>query len=162
MDSSANFTFVPESHGSHADATQRLDDALADFVAGVRRMYADAAGQVAPGLPPSAYKLLLTISRIGPVSLSTLVERFASDKGQMSRQVRDLETLGLVERTADSSDGRIRLIAMTPLGIARMTAARAPYRQQLAAVLSDRSPESISDLAELLQALTRRGITPPH
>jgi len=153
---------APEVPSAHVEAVQRLEDALSDFVAGVRRMYANAAGQVDPDLPPSAYRVLLTISRIGPVSLSTLVERFASDKGQMSRQIKELEALGLVERTVDPNDGRIRLIGMTPEGVNRMTVARRPYREQLTAVLSDRSPESIAELTELLRTVATRGIVPPR
>jgi len=40
-------------------------------------------------------------------------------------------------------NGQIRLIAATPLGIARMTAARPRTGQQLAEVLTDGSPKSI-------------------
>lgn len=136
-----------------------LEGAFGELMGEFRRIYAQAAESVSPGMLPGTYKVLSTIQRAGSISVSGLAERLAADKGQVSRSVTELEDLGLVERTADAADGRIKLITVTEEGHSRLQRARQPYEGRLSEVLADWPIDTIDKLTELLHALTA-GETP--
>jgi DNA-binding MarR family transcriptional regulator len=140
-------------------ALRGLEGAFSELMAEWRRIYATAAETASPGMLPGSFKVLTVIDRTGAITLSALAERVSADKGFISRSVSELEELGLVTRTADPADGRVRLIAMTDEGAARLAAARAPYEKRLAETLDQWPLETIDQLTELLGALAR-GETP--
>ena len=133
-------------------AVRELEGTIADLAAAFRRMLAAAAESVSPGMLPGTFKVLSAVSRAETITLSALAERLAADKGQVSRSVTELETLGLVERTADADDRRIKLIAVTPEGRTRLDAARQPLDGRLDEVMQDWPLESIEQLTLLLRA----------
>lgn len=139
------------------EAVRRLEGAFSELMTEFRRVYVQAAESVSPGMLPGTYKVLSTISRCGSVNVSSLAERMAADKGQVSRSVTELEELGLVERTTDAADGRIKQIAVTPEGEVRLAAARLPYEGRLHEVIKDWPVETIDRLTELLHALATGG-----
>ena len=59
---------------------------------------------------------LLTLDVHGPLRVGTLAERENVAAASMTRIVNLLESLGLVTRTADPSDGRAQVTAITPAG----------------------------------------------
>ena len=140
-------------------ATRALEGAFSELMNEWRRIYAAAAEIASPGLLPGSFKVLTVIERTGATTLSALAERVSADKGFISRSVSELEELGLVSRTSDPTDGRVRLIAITDKGITRLAAARAPYEGRLAETLQQWPLETIGQLTELLGALAR-GETP--
>ena len=75
----------------------------------LRRVVADRARAVHPDLTGASYLLLGHLLEHGPMRSSCLVETFGVDKGAVSRQVRQLLDLGLVERRPDPEDGRAQL-----------------------------------------------------
>lgn len=141
------------------DAMRGLESAFSELMAEWRRIYVAAAETASPGMLPGSYKVLTVIARTGAITLSSLAERVSADKGLISRSVTELEELGLVTRTADPTDGRVRLIAITEEGDARLSAARAPYERRLAETLQQWPLDTIGQLTELLGALAR-GETP--
>jgi DNA-binding MarR family transcriptional regulator len=114
---------------------------------------------VSPGLLPGAYKVFTTIARRQSVTQSALAEHLLVDKGQLSRTVRELEQLGLVERAPDPSDRRSNLLSPTALGLERLAAARLPQEDLLLDTLTDWPVDDIRNLTRLLHALTT-GIRP--
>lgn len=141
------------------DAARGLEGALGELMGEFRRLYAQAAETVSPGMLPGTFKILSMIQRAGSVTVSGIAERMTADKGQVSRAVSELEDLGLVERTADPADGRIKLITVTEEAQRRIEKARQPYEGRLTTVLADWPLESIELLTGLLHALAR-GETP--
>ncbi|PZQ89124.1 MAG: MarR family transcriptional regulator [Leifsonia xyli] len=141
------------------DAVRGLEGAFGELMGEFRRIYVQAAESVSPGMLPGTFKVLSTIQRAGSITASGIAERLVADKGQVSRSVSELEDLGLVERTADASDGRIKLIALTAEGAARIANARLPYEGRLNEVLKDWPLDAIDQLATLLHALAS-GETP--
>jgi len=141
------------------EAVRGLEGAFGELMGEFRRVYAQAAESVSPGMLPGTFKVLSSIQRAGSISVSGLAERLTADKGQVSRSVTELEELGLVERTADAADGRIKLITVTAEGQSRLETARLPYEGRLSEVLADWPIDSIEKLTELLHALTA-GETP--
>ncbi|TKW77975.1 MAG: MarR family transcriptional regulator, partial [Bradyrhizobium icense] len=78
------------------------------------------------GLSSVEYGLVANLGRQPPMSVARLAQAVGLDKGQISRTVRELEQLGLIERTADPADGRSSLLSPTSLGLERLEAAREP------------------------------------
>ncbi|MFT4029707.1 MAG: MarR family transcriptional regulator [Protaetiibacter sp.] len=140
-------------------AVRGLEGAFGELMGEFRRVYAQAAESVSPGMLPGTFRVLSLINRAGSITVSGIAERMTADKGQVSRSVSELEDLGLVERTADASDGRIKLIALTAEGRRRLETARLPYEGRLHEVLKEWPIESIESLTTLLHALAT-GETP--
>jgi len=136
-------------------AVRELEGAFSELMSEFRRVQAQAAEVVSPGMLPGTFKVMTMIKKTGSSTVSGIAERMTADKGYVSRAVTELEELGLVARTADAHDGRIKLISLTDAGERRLSEARAPYVGRLATVLGDWPLDSIAQLTGLLQALTR-------
>lgn len=156
MSAAENSTDTPE---ARADAVRALEAEFSELITHFRRVITENANRVSPGLLPGAYKILTTIARCERVTVSALSERMLMDKGQVSRTVRELEELGLIERSADPSDGRSFLLQLTPVGVERLAAARLPQEGLLSRTLADWSLADIGNLTGLLHALGS-GVTP--
>jgi len=148
-----------ETREARTDAVRALEAEFGELISRMRRVLADNAQRVSPGMLPGAYKVFTTIVRRESVTLSNLAESLMADKGQISRTVRELEELGLIIRTPDPADGRSSLLSPTAEGLERLAAARAPQESVLLNTLEDWSVDEIRDLTRLLHALTA-GETP--
>lgn len=140
---------------ARTEAVRALEAEFGELINRVRRLLADNAERMSPGMLPGAYKVFTTIARRERITLSTLAESLMTDKGQVSRTVRELEGLGFVERTPDPADGRSSLLSPTPLGLERLAIARAPQEDGLLSALDAWSLEDIHDLTRLLHALAQ-------
>lgn len=144
---------------ARADAVRALEAEFGELITHFRRIIVENANRVSPGMLPGAYKTLTTIARCGEVTSSALAERMLIDKSQVSRTVRELEDLGLIERTPDPRDGRSSLLRLTASGTERLAAARLPQEGMLMQSLEEWSVEDIGNLSRLLHALAT-GISP--
>ncbi len=68
-----------------------------------------------PDVETTAYPVIFTLAA-GPMRVSALAERIHSDVSTVSRQVSHLVQAGVLEKVADSSDGRVQNIALAPDG----------------------------------------------
>jgi DNA-binding MarR family transcriptional regulator len=95
---------------------RQLHDALLDLSGLLNRPQADSALIAEAGieLDRALFPLLVRIDRRGPIGVVDLADLAGRDHTTVSRQVAKLESLGLVERRPDPSDGRVRLAAATP------------------------------------------------
>jgi len=87
----------------------------------VRRQSAADARAVHAELTPTAYAVLLAVLEHQPTRVAHIVEDLGIDKGAVSRQVAQLERLGLVARTTDPLDGRAQAL-VAPTGPPRSQA----------------------------------------
>lgn len=138
-----------------------LETSFSELFAQTRRLFAEFADRVSPGMLPASYRVFSTIARHGTVTASTLAEELLVDKGQVSRMVKELITLGLVQTAPDPDDRRSRLLSVTPLGEERLEAAREPMHDHLARGLTIWSDEEIASLTALLHAFAT-GAEPPR
>lgn len=150
---------IDDTPEARAAAVRALESEFSELITHFRRVITENANRVSPGLLPGAYKIFTTIARCERVTVSTLSERMLMDKGQVSRTVRELEDLGLIERSADPADGRSFLLQLTREGEERLTAARLPQEGRLLRTLEDWSLTDIGNLTRLLHALAS-GATP--
>lgn len=127
---------------------------LAVVVQRARARWRQLALAIHPDLQPIGYKILALLVDGGPAPASRLVEELATDKSTVSRQIAQLEGLGLVRRTADPQDRRVRLLAVTPDAAARLTQVRRSSLADLRAQLGSWEPEELATLAGLLARLT--------
>lgn len=143
----------PEPDDARAVAVRALEAEFSELITHFRRLIMENANRVSPGMLPGAYKTLTTIARCGEVTASALAERMLIDKGQVSRMVRELEGLGLIERSPDPADGRSFRLRLTPLGEQRLAEAREPQEGMLMRNLAEWSISDIDNLTRLLHAL---------
>jgi len=144
---------------TRAEAVRGLEAEFGELITHFRRIITENAQRVSPGMLPGAYKIFTTIVRRGAVTQSALAESLQVDKGQLSRTVRELEQLGLVERRPDPEDGRSSILSPTPEGLERLDAARLPQEKRLVKALADWPIDDIENLRRLLRALTT-GVLP--
>lgn len=137
-----------------AESVRALESEFSALINQFRRVLVEVAGRVSPGMLPGAYKVFTTISQRSPITQSGLAEHLMVDKGQLSRTVRELEDLGLIQRDPDPNDRRSSLLSPTPLGIERLQAARKPHGDLLERTLQDWDIDDIHSLTRLLHALT--------
>ena len=139
---------------ARTEAVRALEAEFGELINRFRRVISENANRVSPGMLPGAYKVFTTIVRHESITLSALAESLMADKGQISRTVRELEQLGLVERTPDPEDGRSSLLSPTPEGLERLAQARAPQERTLVDALEEWPIDDIRNLSRLLHALT--------
>ncbi|MDE0546094.1 MarR family transcriptional regulator [Microbacterium sp. C7(2022)] len=144
---------------ARTDAVRALEGEFSALITHFRRLISENATRVSPGMLPGVYKVFTTIVRRENVTLSGLADELIADKGQVSRAVRELESLGLIARTPDPDDGRSSILSPTPLGLERLAAARAPQEGALLNALDDWSVDDIRNLSRMLRALGT-GATP--
>lgn len=143
----------------HARAVRALEAEFGELFSRTRRLFAEAAERVSPGMHPATYRTLSTIVRRGPITATELAEAMTIDKSHISRMVKDLTSAGFVQSSPDPADGRVRLLSATPFGREKLEAAREPMRATFASALTDWSVADIDAFRGLLHALVE-GIVP--
>ncbi|MFC9469251.1 MarR family winged helix-turn-helix transcriptional regulator [Streptomyces coelicoflavus] len=107
------------------------------------------------GLSTAASSTLARLSREGPQRLTELARAEGVSQPNMTQLVTRLERAGLARRTADASDGRGVLVAVTPAGLEVLARRRAERSVALRQLMEDMTgPEQQATTTALL-ALAR-------
>lgn len=143
-----------------AAALSEVDEALAEFqgqlnliFARARTLWKESAAQLHPELQPSGYKLLTFVARAGSTNAHQLAECFEMDKSVVSRQVRTLEDLGLLESRPDDHDGRLRVLTATLAARAALAEVRAAHVERMRAALVGLTPDEVRTASKVFQVL---------
>lgn len=138
-----------------------VDNALAEFqghlnliFARARSLWKESAARIHPELQPSGYKLLTFIAREGSTSAHLLAERFEMDKSVVSRQVRMLEDLGLLDSRPDDNDGRQRVLTATSEACATLAGIRREHADRLHESLAGLTADEIRAASKVFRHLT--------
>lgn len=111
----------------------------------------DAAGY--QGLRPAHMSILIHIDHPpAGTRITELADRAQMTKQSMGELVSDFEAAGYVERIPDPSDGRAKIVRLTPAGW-DMHEAAGPIARRLEAIWADRLGEQ--DFAELRRLLKK-------
>jgi DNA-binding MarR family transcriptional regulator len=153
----ASVEAMSDDQTERADAVHALEAEFGELIARFRRVLSENAQRLSPGMLPGAYKVFTTIVRHPSVTMSALAEMLMIDKGQLSRTVRELEQLGLVQRIPDPADGRSSLLSPTEEGLARLDETRRPQENRLLRLLETWDIDDIRQLTRLLHALGEAG-----
>lgn len=134
-------------------AVTRVEQELARLFARIRVGWREAAVTVHPDLQPLGYQILTSIATGKATSAGAIIERLQTDKSAVSRQVRQLEELGLVQSVRDPDDRRARVLVATELAQERVAAARAHYEARIGERLRRWSADDLDHFADLLAEL---------
>jgi DNA-binding MarR family transcriptional regulator len=104
----------------------------------VRRMRAAAASI---GLSLTESSVLARLAREGPATTAQLARAEGMKPQSMGATIASLEERGLLERSADPSDGRQMRISLTPAGLALRQRAGDAKRSWLAAAVEELDPK---------------------
>jgi DNA-binding MarR family transcriptional regulator len=96
---------------------------------------------------------LVTVEQLGPVRSGDLAAREHVSAPTMTRLVGALADAGYVTRSADPSDGRGMLVALTPAGGTALAAVRRRRTSQVTTRLARLTPGQRAALAAALPAL---------
>ena len=95
--------------------------------------------------------MLSALLETGETRAADLASLFALDKSTVSRQLAEVEAMGLVERSVNPLDGRVRVIRLTDVGRERVQAVRERRREWLRGSLQGWSTGEVEALARLLE-----------
>jgi DNA-binding MarR family transcriptional regulator len=115
-----------------------------------RALSAEMSRKVHPELEPGAYGLLIRIEEGGPARSSDLADYFSVGKATISRQLKVLEELGLIQREPDPVDGRAHLLVLTAEGRRRIGCARTARQERFQAMLGTWDRGEVELLARML------------
>jgi DNA-binding MarR family transcriptional regulator len=107
----------------------------------------------ADGLSLTAAATLATLERSGPSRLTWLAAREGVTQPAMTQLITRLQDAGLVDRAADSADGRVTQIRLTDDGRATLARRRAVRADRLADLLAGLTPDERDALAAAVPAL---------
>lgn len=111
------------------------------------------AADVHPDLDPAGYATLVRIQETTPARASDLADYFGIDKSAISRQLRHLASLGLIERTVDAEDARARALTLTAEGNRSLTATRTARRARFRRLFASWSESDVDTFTRLLGEL---------
>ncbi|WP_239081176.1 MarR family winged helix-turn-helix transcriptional regulator [Streptomyces coelicoflavus] len=107
------------------------------------------------GLSTAASSTLARLSREGPQRLTELARAEGVSQPNMTQLVTRLERAGLARRTADASDGRGVLVAVTPAGLEVLARRRAERAVALRQLMEDMTGPERQATTTALLALAR-------
>ncbi|MBP5801097.1 MarR family winged helix-turn-helix transcriptional regulator [Microbacterium maritypicum] len=134
-------------------AVTRVEHELGRLFARIRIGWREAAATVHPDLQPLGYQVLTSIATGKATSAGAIIERLQTDKSAVSRQVRQLEQLGLVESVPDPEDRRARVLVATELAQERVALARSRYEGRIGERLRNWTAADLDHFADLLAGL---------
>ena len=132
-----------------------VEQQLGLLFARIRANTAAAARLIHPELGTGAYPILLRISEAAPVRITDLATHFGVGKPTMSRQVANLERIGLVQRAPDPADRRGALVSLSAQGQQEFARVRAVRHEWLERVLGEFSDDELSEFDRLLGTFLR-------
>ena len=116
----------------------------------VRRTSIENARLIDADLPVTAYPVLLYIYDNETGRAHEVVEAIGVDKATVSRQIAQLQDLGLVTRTSDPSDRRAQSVALTDVGQSKVGDLTKRRRAEFMERLDDWSAADLELLADYL------------
>lgn len=132
---------------------QTVEEEFTAILLHARDMLIRRAKAVHPDLQAPGYRVLALVIRDDAQQQGVLAEKLRLDKATISRLVQHLESLALVTRTQDPSDGRARLVSATPLAHEKWLASGNTLRQELRRQLTEWEPGELQNFGELLHRL---------
>lgn len=131
-----------------------LERQFAQLFTAYRQRVRDQATEVDPSLQPSGYRALHELVLRGPAAAGPLADALGFDRSVLSRQLHQLERLGLVERAPDPADRRVVVVSATPTAVERMQALRDVDRDAFRSRLATWPQDELTTLTRLLAKIT--------
>ncbi len=119
----------------------------------IRASQREAAVRLDPALQAFGLRILRLVERLGPTHAGAVAAQLAVDKSVISRHVKPLCALGLLETQVDPSDGRAHFLALTPLAVDKLDELRAGDTAIVHRRLGTWSAQDLQEFARLLAQL---------
>jgi DNA-binding MarR family transcriptional regulator len=132
-----------------------LENQMSLVFSHARTVWKDAAAAVHPELPSGAYKLLVFVAHAPRSNAHQLAQVFEIDKSAVSRQVRLLEELGLVESQPDPHDARFRALTATPAALTQLRAVRLRHEARLRRALGHLDESQLAACVNVFKQLAK-------
>jgi DNA-binding MarR family transcriptional regulator len=136
--------------GQAFDAYVAIERELSLLLRRWRAYHLAVAEEVQPDVSIGTYATLLYILKGNGARAADIAAYYGIDKGAVSRQIRQLEALGLITREAAPDDGRAQLLVATAHGRERFEAARSNRSRRVRDQLAEWDPRDVSAFALLL------------
>ncbi|MCX2730531.1 MarR family transcriptional regulator [Saccharopolyspora sp. NFXS83] len=130
-----------------------LEEEMRELGRRTRLRTRELARAVHPRLDPTAYPLVVLLSKEGAMRMSALAGALSLDKSTVSRQVDAVVRIGLAERVPDPSDARARLVVLTEEGSAKVAEQLDDQARRWREALGGWNPDDIAELTRLLHRL---------
>jgi DNA-binding MarR family transcriptional regulator len=142
----------------------RIDDALAVLfrLAADPRLHERRQAETGVAVSATGHRLLDQLTEHGPGSVSQLARALQLTLPTASRQLQQLERLGLVARGHDATDGRVVTYAGTPAGRAAQRRFRTVIRREVRRALAEWDAADRTQLAALLERMVHDFRRPAH
>jgi DNA-binding MarR family transcriptional regulator len=160
-DNSTVIKQVPAHPVEVSEQVDRIELQIMMLVDATRARRRQQAAELDPALQPTGFRTLLALVMSGPAGAGALADRLGYDKSVLSRQLHQLELLGLVSRDSDPADRRGIVVSATPEAVARVHAMQNDARDAFRRDLSEWSAQDLRDLSRLLGRLALTGKTSP-
>jgi len=108
----------------------------------------DPAGEL-----PNAQLRMCSFLQHGPSAITVIADELSISVSAATQLADRLEKTGIVERTSDTSDRRIRLVSLTEHGTQVMRTRRDMRRSQVRRALTRLTPDDYSNIVESLTKL---------
>jgi DNA-binding MarR family transcriptional regulator len=147
-----------DDHSEQADGSLLLpghciSNNLQKTARAVSRLYAEEMRPA--GLARSQFAILGTLEHAGALPLSELAGRLYMERTTLTRNLAPLERAGLLERRADEADARVRQVAITSAGRAKLREARRYWRRAQQRTLALFGQDEWRSLEASLRSLRR-------
>lgn len=130
-----------------------LEEEMRELGRRTRLRTRELARAVHPRLDPTAYPLVVLLSKEGAMRMSALAGALSLDKSTVSRQVDAIVRIGLAERVPDPSDARARLVVLTEEGRAKVAEQLDDQARRWREALGGWNPDDVAELTRLLHRL---------
>ncbi|WP_308188932.1 MarR family transcriptional regulator [Streptacidiphilus sp. ASG 303] len=139
-----------------------LEDSLGWLLARCSRAHVEAVQHAVADLPHGlrGFQALSGAAHRSVRNQAELARQLGVDRTVMVYLLDDLEEAGLVERVAEPSDRRSKLVRATPEGRRRLSAAQAVIDGAEAALLEPLSPSDRDRLPVILRAIAAHHVSP--
>lgn len=136
------------------DQVGRIADEIGHLFAQTRSMSVRAANGIDPSLQVAGLWVIRWLGRYGPATAGAVAAGTSMDKSAVSRQVRALRDLGLIESEPDPEDGRSVRLRVSDTGRASLDAVGAITRSEFRSRFADWSDDDLDTFARLLARLS--------
>ena len=135
------------------DTASELSQLMNVFMRRMKTGMQKRVKDIAPsGFGPQGAMVLQIVANAQPMPITALVAELARDKSQVTRMVSELEGHGLILRSNDPNDARVRLLSLTDDG----HALTASFAEAMTEVVSDvLDPLSASEQMQLVEIMRK-------
>ena len=149
-------------NGTQATSTEELTEQAARLRLAINRMARRLRQEANTDLGPASISALATIERSGPLTPSELARLEGIQRPTATRILTRLTDEALVSRTADPTDGRSSIVAVTAQGrtaLNRLRKRKTAYLSKRMRGLPDDDVATLARAAEILEQVLEEGRT---